>query len=326
MDENKDINGIVNNFKNTLYERISSPFLFSFFIGLLAWNYKLIFILFSEYDTQYIYHYIDNILYPDSNVVWDYFFFNPLFTAIFFLVVLYPVPTIITDVIVNLTKLGVTKARNKILYITPISQEEARDYRKKISELLQLNDEIDRNNRVEIKALKQELEVAQGYIKKVEENKNNIESDSKGKEKKDSIVAEVKSSQVYADDEIEYHLNTLGEEVYDELSSHSDSEKSHIVLVLILILLNKYKKIKRKDLEKLIRVCTGFSELKIEDLFKGKSYKNMLSENGAGIGGIIYSLSDEGKKFLLKYKLDHMTVERFIESNFEIKGDNQFLR
>ena len=61
---------IYNAIKATLYERVSSPFISSFILSWCVFNYKILFILFSNMETRYKFYEIEVLQLQPQSLLW----------------------------------------------------------------------------------------------------------------------------------------------------------------------------------------------------------------------------------------------------------------
>ncbi|MEL4295862.1 hypothetical protein [Shewanella xiamenensis] len=131
---------ISNAIKATLYERVSSPFISSFILSWCVFNYKILFILFSNMDTRYKFYEIEVLqLQPQKILGFDfsfypYVFLFPFLTAIFYTLVFPFIEIGLTYVWMKGQKL-VKSTKVSIEDETPISQEKYTALLKKIRQM-----------------------------------------------------------------------------------------------------------------------------------------------------------------------------------------------
>ncbi|NMD53860.1 hypothetical protein HG547_19855 [Shewanella sp. DNRA4] len=131
---------ISNAIKATLYERVSSPFISSFVLSWCVFNYKILFILFSNMDTRYKFYEIEVLqLQPQKILGFDfsfypYVFLFPFLTAIFYTLVFPFIEIGLTYVWMKGQKL-VKSTKVTIEDETPISQEKYTALLKKIRQM-----------------------------------------------------------------------------------------------------------------------------------------------------------------------------------------------
>lgn len=132
--------------------RVSSAFFFSFIASWLAWNHRLLFVLFSGMPVQERFSYIDNELYSSLQTIWGVGLSYPLLTATAY-VLLGP----LIDRWVEIWRLRVRRkmredeARSEGLELMTRETSEAaradiRKLREKVSQLQSKNEELHASN------------------------------------------------------------------------------------------------------------------------------------------------------------------------------------
>ncbi|WP_313250743.1 hypothetical protein [Stenotrophomonas sp.] len=120
--------------KNAVSTRFNSPFLGAFIVSWLAWNHRLIFVLFSGMTVDERFHYIDERLYPTAAVFAWMHIVGPILSALAYILLL-PWPTEWVHKW-NLTR----KLRLKYAELSSegnrlLTQEESDEYRAEVTEL-----------------------------------------------------------------------------------------------------------------------------------------------------------------------------------------------
>lgn len=140
----------------TLYDRTSSPLFGSFAISWVAWNLRLVIVIFSEMTVQQKFGYIDTILYADPLWRWLPLALGPFLTTLVILFV-YPWPAQWVYRFWRHRQRELKQIRQKIEDETPLTMQESKAIRRQVIEI-QTEYETQLNRRgEEIARLKQML-------------------------------------------------------------------------------------------------------------------------------------------------------------------------
>ncbi|MFB2682296.1 hypothetical protein [Shewanella mangrovisoli] len=129
--------------KATLYERVSSPFISSFALSWCVFNYKILFILFSDMEVRYKFYEIELLQIQPKNLItipvfdWQFYpctFFYPLLIALFYTLVFPFIETKLFSVWLKGQK-AIKSIKVTIEDETPVSQEKYTSLLKQLREM-----------------------------------------------------------------------------------------------------------------------------------------------------------------------------------------------
>lgn len=163
---------IIKSIRAHLYERTTSPLLGTFIISWLAWNYRFVFVLFSELEVDFKFDYISAFIFYNSWACFSYGFLYPLLTTGFFIFV-FPFPSKWVFIFWRNRQVELKKKRQQIDGEELLSKKESILIKKKLINLEREHaKEIDDRDR-EIAGLKEIIQTENKY----EDNAKNIELD-----------------------------------------------------------------------------------------------------------------------------------------------------
>ncbi|SEN31519.1 hypothetical protein SAMN05428959_1011140 [Duganella sp. CF517] len=128
--------------KAHLYDRASSPLFFSFALSWCAWNYRYILILISSMSPSDKFLAIDllGMKFPEQWIYWVcYGIVFPLVTAMLYIFA-YPIPSHLIYKYSREQQKKLKEIQTKIDDETPLTQEEARELRKQVRELVKVHE------------------------------------------------------------------------------------------------------------------------------------------------------------------------------------------
>lgn len=153
---------LVKTVKAQLYDRITSPLLGCFALSWAAWNYKLLFTLFSGMNVKDKFNYIDTSLYESTYKYLSCGLIFPLATTAFFIFV-YPYPAKVAYSFVRNRQAELKEIQQKIDDETPLTREEAKKIR---SDAVKMSIEFEQ----EIEKLREENLTLRNVIKEFNGN------------------------------------------------------------------------------------------------------------------------------------------------------------
>jgi len=276
------MNELLKSIRAALYDRITSPLLSTFTIAWLAWNHRLIFVLFSSMKTHEKFIYIDTMLYQN----WG----EPLYSLIIF-------PSISTFL---------------FQYFYPFPARLAFEYwREKKKELREIRQGIEND---ELLSREKSIELRNhGYIMKLDFDKQleSIEEELKDKNiliktistENDELKLElqkIKRSQPISRDKLitlsDKELETIAAEVLEEFN-----DNDLIILGLLTNALNMGKQVSFNYLKR----SSDFENLELNvilDKLRDKDFVQEIHDDTSDTNE--YVLTSKGKKYCLEHNIN----------------------
>lgn len=318
MDELKEPLGWLDSIKTTLQERIASPFLGAFALSWFAYNYRFIWVLFSDYDTDYKFSYIDIFLYPSSEIFWNHWVYYPLYTvAVFFIV--YPIPSLIAYAISSYTKVGFQIINLKVRKIKPVEQKTVNALYNQLSSLELEKDKTNEEHKVLVDSLKKSIEEGEYQLnERLSKQTISVLPSSEN----DPDEQRIKNELDKEDKEFALRLarepNAVPSKVIDDFSIEwkntfeeiDPNQAVNYMRDLIMIFVKDFKAISQPNLERLISSLTGFSDIRVEDFINGMVGSLYISPSD---DGKYYSMGDNGISHLLGRQIDNKSVGDFMK-------------
>lgn len=305
MDEIKESLSWLDSVKAALYERVSSPFLGTFSAAWVAWNYKLLFVLFfSGYDTDYKFQYIETFLYPTHEILRDYFIWHPLLTVLAFFVA-YPIPSLIAYAISDITKVALKIISLKIRNIKPVDQKQVRLLYTQLSELETSRDNVISENKNIIDALKQTVEEKELRITQLADEVKSYNSKGETEEN----INEINNTEIDNEYIDELNDNNLIDKFKSNFNRASEEDAIGILQRFVLLLLKDYETVPSKILEDSLLKISDKSRLWVEKYLGELERKHLIFNNGG-----FYGLNSAGKDYLLSNRLDNISFKNFMNA------------
>ena len=146
----------VKSVKAQLYDRVSSPLLFSFAVSWLIWNYRFVLILLSDITVQQKFAMIDSLIYPEWYVLLTRGLVLPLVSSLVYLF-FYPYPAWYVFRHIRQQQKRLKELQQEIDDETPLTREEARSLRVLVRSAADEQDRIAAEKDLVIKDLQAEL-------------------------------------------------------------------------------------------------------------------------------------------------------------------------
>lgn len=211
--------------KSSLYDRATSPLFGAFAISWLAWNYKLILVVFSSLVVGKKIIFIETMIYTESYSLLLSAFIYPLLTSITF-IFLYPIPASHIYRYWHSQQIKLKKIKQEIEDETPLTIEESRNIRREIltleskydSEITRKDSEISRLKEI-VKNLESSLSnpndsEASKKPKKTKVQARNVVASKTVTEEQSSILKNIASSGGFRNEP-----NLLSESPFDKVKT-----------------------------------------------------------------------------------------------------------
>lgn len=169
---------LIKGIKAQLYDRLSSPLLFTFAFSLLAWNYRAVLIFFSSLTPSDKFLALDllSLTWTNEQLYWlSHLIFFPLSTSAIYIFALPWAEKIVFEYSL-MRKKDLKISRQKIEEETPISNEEARELRGLAEVAYKEYDAIIRSRQEEIARLKIEVSDLKDKMKSPPSSSTNLDT------------------------------------------------------------------------------------------------------------------------------------------------------
>lgn len=155
------IDDLIKSIKLNIYERVTSPLLGTFVISWCLWNYRFIIILLSSKPPEEKFKFIDAVFFKTWWPDITFSFGGPLIVTLIF-IFLYPYPAKWIYGFWHSRQKELKEKRQEIDDETPITREEQKAIKRKISEIEQKYYETLRQKDIEISRLKDKVDEFEG--------------------------------------------------------------------------------------------------------------------------------------------------------------------
>ncbi|MFZ4876821.1 hypothetical protein ACL9RI_17215 [Janthinobacterium sp. Mn2066] len=175
------MNDLINGIKAQLYDRLSSPLLFTFAFSLLAWNYRAVLIFLSSLTPSDKFLALDllSLSWNNETFYWpSHLIFFPLATSAIYIFALPWVEKIVFEYSL-MRKRDLKISRQKIEDKTPVSTEEARELRSLGEVAYKEYDAVIKSRQEEIARLKIEVDDLKEKLKSLSPSSTNADTHSK---------------------------------------------------------------------------------------------------------------------------------------------------
>ena len=181
---------LLNSIKAVLYERTSSPLFGALFVSWLAWNYRTVFVLFSELPVADRFQYVQDVLYPNPQQSVGFLVLLPTATALIYLFLM-PYPARWVHRFWRARQKELRDDRLEIEGATQLTVEESRQIRQSVIDIQSEYDRALRQSESEIERIKALAGDHQQEIERLEKELADARATSKSEEPGELVDSDV---------------------------------------------------------------------------------------------------------------------------------------